>query len=169
LLEQLHVMSHETSTSLEGKINTFKLEAFLRNWGASYIMPDSVIDWLGKSITGVTLKHMITAVILYKISAPFRYLATLGLANVVIKLFKRRGLMPVHPPAGSSLPELIKEQKDVVSQNIKRQREKYRQYKTKQQNRRMEGLKRIGNQFSLFKKNNKFRNGGNGPTGGTKF
>ncbi len=147
-------MSHETALNIEEKINTFNLEQFLRNWRADYVMSDESIKWAGKSITGVTLKHMITAVMLYKLCTPFRYLLTLTLTNVIIKVFKRRGLMPVSPPAGSSIPELIKEQQDVVSQKLRRQRETYRLYRMKQQN-------RMKQQFTLFKRN-KFRNGGPG-------
>ena len=153
LLEKLHIMSHETSMSIEEKINTFDLEKFLKNYYFDYVLPDSAIKWLGQAITGTTLKQILTAIMLYKLVTPFRYLLTLTLTNVIIKGFKRRGLMPAHPPAGSSIPELIKEQQNVVSQNLRRQRESYRIYKIKQQN-------NMQNRFSLFKKNRSRSGGG---------
>ena len=150
-LEKLHIMSNETSKKIEKKIETFNLEKFLRSYYFDYVLSDESIKWLSKSITGITLKHMLTAVMLYKIFTPVRYLATLTVTNVIIKLFKKRGLMPTHPPAGSSIPELIKEQQAVVEQNIRRQREAYRLYqiKMKQQNR-----------FTLFKRPRPPRNNG---------
>lgn len=88
-------------------------------------MPDKLIKWLGESITGETLKYAITAVVLYKIFTPVRYIATLAVTNVIIKLFKRQGKIPLQPPPGSSIKDLYKEQQLVIRRNLKRQREKY--------------------------------------------
>ena len=80
-----------------------------------YVLADSTIDWIGKSITGVTLKHLITALMLYKIFTPLRYLLTLGVTKISIDLLKRRGVI-LPPPPGSSIKELLHEQ----SQNFRR-------------------------------------------------
>lgn len=136
MLEKIHVMSHETSLSIEHKINTFSLEDLLRSFHFDYVLPDSAINWLDQSITGLTLKHMLTAIMLYKIFTPLRYASTLGFSNIAINVLKKRGFVPVKPPPGSSLPELIKEQQTVVSQNLKAQRERYARMR-RQQNKKL--------------------------------
>ena len=83
---------------------------------------------MGELITGDTLKHAITAVMLYKIFTPLRYLVTLGSTKLIITLFKKRGIMPVHPPPGSSLKDLYAEQKMVIRRRIKIQNEKSRKF-----------------------------------------
>ncbi len=125
LFEKLHIFSKETSDSIMAKIKTFKLEKFLRDYYFNYVMSDANIDWLGQKITGETLKHAITAVMLYKIFTPLRYLATLATTKVLIGLFKRRGVIPKQPPPGSSISDLYSEQKLVLRRGIKQQREKY--------------------------------------------
>lgn len=119
-------MTHETSNSLTAKIENFQLDYFLRHSYATYILTENAIVWLGTNITGFTLKCMITAMLLYKILAPLRYVVTIGGTNLVIKLFKRRGVIPQQPPAGSSIRELYTEQKSVLRRSLKMQREKYR-------------------------------------------
>lgn len=126
VLERLRVMSRETSDALVGKIEHFRLEEFLRAYYADYVLSDAAIAWLGSTITGATLKYAITAALLYKILAPLRYLVTLGGTNLVIRLFKRKGVIPQQPPAGSSIRELYTEQKQVIRRGLKTQREKYR-------------------------------------------
>jgi hypothetical protein len=123
-------MSHETSLSIEKKIDNFNLEKFLLSYHFDYVFSDGSLKWLGSCITGVTLKHVITAIMLYKLATPLRYVATLTVTNLIIKLFKKRGMMPLRPPAGSSIPELIKEQQDVLKARIKRQKEAYKQLRS---------------------------------------
>ena len=101
------------------------MEKFLKNSFFDYIMPDELIKKLGGLITGVTLKNMITAIVLYKMFTPFRYLLTLGATKLVINLFKKRGIMPQQPPPGSTIKELYQEQSQSIKRRIKKQREKY--------------------------------------------
>lgn len=119
-------MSKETTASIVTKIDTFKLEEFLQHSYFNYILTENAIKWLGESITGNTLKYTITSVMLYKLFTPLRYLVTIGGTNLIIKLFKRRGVIPPQPPAGSSIRELYSEQKHVIRRSLKTQREKYR-------------------------------------------
>ncbi len=125
LLEKVHIFSRETSDSIVEKINTFKLDQFLRDYYFTYILSDSSIEWVGEKITGVTLKHIITAIMLYKIFTPLRYVATLATTKLLITIFKNRGVIPKQPPPGSSISDLYAEQKQVIRRSIKKQREKY--------------------------------------------
>lgn len=118
-------MTRETSDSINNKINTFNLEQFLKESFFHHILSDSIIKSLGQSITGQTLKYVITAVMLYKIVTPLRYVFTIAATNVIIKLFKRQGKIPMQPPPGSSIKELYKEQQQVIRRSLKKQREKY--------------------------------------------
>lgn len=127
LMEKIYIISNDTSKKIENAIDSFNLEKFLKEHYFNYVLNESSIEWLGKSITSETLKHCITAIMLYKIFTPFRYLLTLTLTNVIIKIFKRKGVIPVHPPAGSSIRELYKESKIGIRRSVKKQREKYRQ------------------------------------------
>ena len=125
LFEKAHIISNETSQSIVNKIKTFDLKKFLLNYHFDYVLPERAINWLGESITGHTLNSALTAIMLYKIVTPFRYMLTLGVARVVINVFKRRGLMPVRPPPGSTIQDLYQEQKQVLRRGLKRQREQY--------------------------------------------
>ena len=87
-------------------------------------MPDSFIKFLGSSITGENLKNIITAVMLYKIFTPLRYVLTLVVTNFVIQILKKRGKMPLKPPPGSSIKDLYVEQKSVIRRSLKKQQEK---------------------------------------------
>jgi hypothetical protein len=98
----------------------------MRNWYFDTVLPESIIQKLNENITGDTIKHAITAVVLYKLCAPFRYLLTLGTTKLVINLFKKRGIMPVSPPPGSSIKDLYAEQKLSIRRGIKKQRERSR-------------------------------------------
>ena len=131
MLEKFHIVSAETSTSIVSKIDNFNLEEFLRHSYFDYVLTENAIKWLGASVTGETLKNMITAALLYKLLAPLRYVVTLAGTNLFIRLFKRRGVIPAHPPPGSSIRELYTEQKSVLRRSIKMQREKYRKRSTK--------------------------------------
>jgi len=124
--ERLNILSIETIESINQKINTFNLEKFMRNWYFDYVLSEAIIQKLNENITGETIKHAITAVVLYKLCAPFRYLLTLGTTKLVINLFKKRGIMPVRPPPGSSLKDLYTEQKLSIRRGIKKQRERSR-------------------------------------------
>lgn len=126
ILEKMHIMSNQTSVNIAEKIKTFDLKKFLKNSFFDFFLPDSAIDWLGEKITGELLKHTITAVMLYKIFTPFRYLLTLTLTNIIIKVFKRQGKIPLQPPPGSSIKDLYKEQQQVIRRSLKAQREKYK-------------------------------------------
>lgn len=119
-------MSNETTQSIVSKIENFRLEDFLRHSYFDYVLTEGAIQWLGTNITGLTLKYMITAVVLYKLFTPLRYLVTIAGTNLIIRLFKRRGVIPRQPPAGSSIRELYTEQKQVLRRSLKIQREKYR-------------------------------------------
>ena len=119
------MFSRETSDSILNKINTFNLENFLREYYFNYVMPEATIEWIGKKLTGETLKHLLTAVMLYKIFTPLRYLATLTATKVLISIFKRRGVIPKRPPPGDSIKDLYTEQKLVIRRSLKQQREKY--------------------------------------------
>lgn len=124
-LETIRILSRETIDSINNKINTFNLEKYLKESFFRYILPENWIKSIGQSITGETLKFMITAVVLYKIITPLRYVFTVALTNLVIKLFKKQGRIPLQPPPGSSIKELYTEQKQVIRRRIKVQREKY--------------------------------------------
>jgi hypothetical protein len=114
LLEKIHLMSNETSNSIIVKIETFDLEKFLRNFYFDKIMSDSTLDSIGKQITGVTLKHIITAIMLYKIFTPLRYLATLTVSKVAIdKLILRGVIQP--PPKGSSIKDMTQETRNNIA------------------------------------------------------
>lgn len=126
LLEKVHIFSRETSDSIVEKINTFRLDKFLRDNYFTYVLSDSSIEWIGEKITGVTLKHIITAIMLYKIFTPLRYVATLATTKLLITIFKNRGVIPKQPPPGSSIKDLYAEQKQVIRRGIKKQREKYK-------------------------------------------
>lgn len=125
LFEAVHIISHETSESIVNKIKTFDLKKFLVNYHFDYVLPDRAINWLGETVTGHALNSALTAIMLYKIVTPFRYMLTLGVAKVVINTFKRRGLMPARPPPGSTIKDLYQEQKQVLRRGLKRQREQY--------------------------------------------
>jgi hypothetical protein len=125
LFQKLHIMTKETSDSITSKINNFNLESFLRKYYFSYILPESAIQWLGRSITGETLKHVVTSIMLYKIFTPLRYLVTLGSTKLSIELFKRRGVIPQRPPPGSSIQDLYTEQKQIIRRSIKKKKESY--------------------------------------------
>ncbi|CAF0969037.1 unnamed protein product [Brachionus calyciflorus] len=149
LLEKIHIMSRETIDSINNKINTFNLEEFLRKSFFHHILPDSWIKKLGESITGQTLKYVITAIMLYKIVTPLRYVFTLAVTNVVIKLFKRQGKIPMQPPPGSSIKELYTEQKQVIRRSLKAQKEKFK-YK-----RNLLRAKQLKAKNTLFSQSNK--------------
>lgn len=119
LCETLHILSRETIDAILYKINHFVLKNFLHNWYIDYVIPQSWIEQLNLVITGDTLKNAITAVVLYKLCTPFRYLLTLGTTKLVIDLFKRKGIMPVKPPPGDSVKELYKEQKSMIDRRIR--------------------------------------------------
>lgn len=125
LFNKLHIMSKETSDSITLKINNFNLESFLRKYYFSYVLPESAIQWLGKSVTGETLKHIVTSIMLYKIFTPLRYLVTLGSTKLAIELFKKRGVIPHRPPPGSSIQDLYTEQKQIIRRSIKKNKESY--------------------------------------------
>lgn len=128
VLEKLHIISHETSLSIERKIHNFNLEKFLRSWYADYILSDSQLEKLGHYFNGITLKHLITALMLYKLATPLRYLATLGLTKLSIDLLKRRGLIQP-PPPGYSVKEIITEQKQQIRRKsllLKKRKEQYK-------------------------------------------
>ena len=116
------------------KIETFDLEKFLRNNHFNQVLSDSKLDYIGKLITGVTLKHWITAIMLYKIFTPLRYLATLTVSKVAIdKLIKHNYIQ--RPPPGSSLKEMTQETtKNIVTNGRKLKKIKskiYSNYKSK--------------------------------------
>lgn len=125
LFQKLHIMSKETSDSITLKINNFNLESFLRKYYFSYVLPENAIQWLGKSITGETLKHVVTSIMLYKIFTPLRYLVTLGSTKLAIELFKKRGVIPQRPPPGSSIQDLYSEQKQLIRRSFKNKKESY--------------------------------------------
>lgn len=125
LFEKAHLISHETAESVVHKINTFDLKVFMRSWHFDYVLPERSIEWLGNAITGQTLNYCITAVAFYKIFTPLRYLLTLGVTKLVIQLFKKRGLMPLAPPPGSSIRDLYKEQQLVIRRGLRKTRERY--------------------------------------------
>lgn len=114
LIEKIHIISHETTVSIMNKIETFDLEKFLRSYHFDYVFSDATLVSLGKMFDGITLKHLITTYLLYKIFTPLRYLATLGGTKLCIDLLKRRGVIPQRPPPGSSIKELYEEQKQVI-------------------------------------------------------
>jgi hypothetical protein len=117
-------MSPETSDGIIKKVETFDLEKFLRDYHFDYILNDSMLDWIGRSITGVTLKHMIVAVMLYKILTPLRYLATLTVTKFAIDILKKRGVIQT-PTKGSSIKELAVEQNQVIRKYIKKKKDNY--------------------------------------------
>ncbi|RMZ96128.1 hypothetical protein BpHYR1_044184 [Brachionus plicatilis] len=125
VLEKLRVMSRETIDSINTKINTFNLENYLKESFVRHIISEHWIKSIGQSITGQTLKFMITAIVLYKIITPLRYVFTVALTKFVIKLFKKQGRIPLQPPPGSSIKELYTEQKQVIGRRLKVHREKY--------------------------------------------
>ncbi len=100
----------------------------MRNWYFDYVLPESIIQKLNENITGETIKYAITAVVLYKLCAPLRYVTTLGTTKLVINLFKKRGIMPASPPPGSTIKDLYAEQKMVIRRGIKKQGEKSRTF-----------------------------------------
>ena len=110
LLEKIHLMSHDTVNGIIVKIETFDLETFLRKNYFHHVFGDSFLKWIGKSITGETLKHIIVAVVLYKIFLPLRYLTTLTLTKVTINNLIKRGIIQT-PPKGSSITEIASESK----------------------------------------------------------
>ncbi len=120
------MISHETAISIETKISNFDLEKFLRSIYFDKVFNGDQLKWLGEVITGITLKHMLTAIMLYKICTPLRYLFTITATKVLIDLLKRRGVIPNRPPPGSSIKELYEEQKLVLRRSIKSKREKYK-------------------------------------------
>lgn len=124
ILESLHIFSHETSISIANKIETFNLEQFLRNYHFDYIFSDSTLEWFGKLITGVHLKHIIVAIMLYKIFTPLRYLATLAATKISINMLKKGGYIPMKPPPGSSITEIVKEQKHNLRRSVLAQQER---------------------------------------------
>jgi hypothetical protein len=119
-------MSHETAVSIEAKIDNFNLEAFLRSFYFDKVFNDDQLKWFGGALTGVMLKHILTAVMIYKISTPIRYLFTLTFTKLLIDVLKRRGVIPIRPPPGSSIKELYEEQKLVIRRSIKSKRENYK-------------------------------------------
>lgn len=98
-------MTHDTANGIIVKIETFDLEKFLRNYHFNSVFSDSTLEYIGKSITGITLKHMIVAIMLYKIFTPLRYLTTLAFAKISIDSLIRRGLIKAAPKE-SSLSEI---------------------------------------------------------------
>lgn len=118
-LENLKIISRDTVDSIQKKIDTFNLEKYLKESFFSHILSENLIKSIGELFTGKTLKLMITAIMLYKLITPIRYIFTVALTNFLIKLFKRHGRIPLQPPPGSSIKELYTEQKQVIRRRLK--------------------------------------------------
>lgn len=132
LFEKLHIVSEETRNSILSKIENFNLEKFLRSLHFDYVLPDNMIRKAGELVTGETLKQCVTAVVLYKIFTPARYLATLTLTKVAINMFKSKGIIPKQPPPGHSIKEMYTEKKFIYQKRYANQKERLRRSKQMQ-------------------------------------
>lgn len=111
------------------KIENFNLEKFLRTLYFDYVLPDNMIKKAGELVTGETLKQCVTAVLLYKIFTPARYLLTLTLTKVVINMFKSKGIIPKQPPPGHSIKEMYTEKKFIYQKRYDNQKERLKKSK----------------------------------------
>ena len=128
--EAVHIISHDTNTGILDWMKNFNMEKFLLSLHCDYILSDRWIKSLGQQITGDTLKHVLTAVMLYKIFTPLRYLLTLTVTKATISLFKTKGIIPKQPPPGHSIQEIYSEKKFIYQKRLDNQRERY--FKEKQ-------------------------------------
>ena len=126
LFEKLHIVSEETRNSILSKIENFNLEKFLRTLHFDFILPENMMKAAGELVTGETLKQCVTAVLLYKIFTPVRYLFTLTMTKVVINIFKGKGLIPKQPPPGHSIKEMYTEKKFIYQKRYANQKERLR-------------------------------------------
>lgn len=132
LFEKLHIVSEETRNSILSKIENFNLEKFLRSLHFDYVLPDNMIKKAGELVTGETLKQCVTAVVLYKIFTPARYLLTLTLTKVAINMFKSKGIIPKQPPPGHSIKEMYTEKKFIYQKRYANQKERLKRSKQMQ-------------------------------------
>lgn len=117
-------MSTESKNAIINKIENFQIDRFLLSYHFDYVLSNNVIDWLKERLTGQTLKHIITAIMLYKIFTPIRYLLTLSLTKVLIEFSKKYGFIPKTPPAGYSIKDIYSEQKILYQKRLQNQRER---------------------------------------------
>ncbi len=124
-MEHLHIISDETNKSIINKIENFNMVDFLKMLHFDYILSESMIDSAGELITGVTLKHILTAIMLYKIFTPLRYLLTLTVTKVLISIFKNKGFIPKQPPPGYSIKDIYAEKKLIYQKRLINQKQRY--------------------------------------------
>ena len=130
LLNRVSIISVETKESILKKIETFEIESFLRNYHFDYVLSDSIIDSIKIYLTGETLKHCLTAIMLYKIFTPFRYALTLSVTKLLIEFYKKTGYIPKTPPPGYSIKDIYLEKKHVYQKRLQNQRERIKNSKT---------------------------------------
>lgn len=130
LLNKLKIMSVETKESILKKIETFEIESFLRGYHFDYVLSDRIIDSIKANLTGETLKHILTAIVLYKIFTPLRYALTLSVTKLLIEFYKKTGYIPKTPPPGYSIKEMYLEKKLFYQKRLQNQQERLRNSKT---------------------------------------
>lgn len=137
--EQIHIITHEFNESIMKFIENFRLEKFLYSIHLDYILSDKLIKSANDYITGNTLKHILTAVMLYKICTPLRYIVTLGGTRAAINLFKSKGIIPKKPPPGYSIQDMYTEKKFIYQtlfqKRLANQKERYMKGKQNLRNR----------------------------------
>ena len=121
----MSIISEETKLSFVKKIENFSLVDFLKKLHFDYILSEETLKTAGQMVTGNTLKHMITAVVLYKIFTPLRYLFTLTLTKLLINVFKSKGIIPKQPPVGYSIKDIYIEKKLLYQKRLINQKERY--------------------------------------------
>lgn len=129
LLEQMHILSKETNEGIVKIIENFNLEKFLKKLHFDYVLSENAIESASKTINGNTLKHILTAVMMYKILAPLRYVVTLTVTKTVINLFKTKGLIPKQPPPGYSIKDIYVEKKFIYQKRLANQKDRYNKSK----------------------------------------
>jgi len=133
--EKIHIITHEFNTSIMKSIENFRLEKFLHSIYLDYILSDNSIKSASEYITGNTLKHILTAVMLYKIFTPLRYLVTLAGTRAAINIFKNKGIIPKKPPPGYSIQDMYTEKKFIYQKRLANQKERYMKSKQNLRNR----------------------------------
>jgi hypothetical protein len=74
IFEKLNIMSHETVLSVHDRIANYKPEK------------------LKGYVTGDDIKHFVTAYMVYKVIAPFRYMVSLALTRSIVMKLRSKGI-----------------------------------------------------------------------------